>query len=168
MQANTQLERFESRIVRGAVGGAFAGLVFLLGNMWFADSQGMPAVAPMLDISTIFHGQDMPVASPDNVVVGLVTHATLSVLFGVVFALLVPLLFNFPALVVGGVVYGLALYVVNFQIFGRTFFPWFTDPNGPDQGFEVLIHAVFGLVLVPFFIGLVPRRQERRVEVPVS
>nr|MBA3408718.1 hypothetical protein [Solirubrobacterales bacterium] len=55
MRDNAQLERFESRLVRGALGGAFAGLLFLLANMWFADSQGMPAVAPMLDISTIFH-----------------------------------------------------------------------------------------------------------------
>jgi hypothetical protein len=156
------------RITRGAVAGLASGLVFLLANMAYATTKDKPAVAPMLDISTIFHGQDAPVVSPDNVVVGLVTHVTLSILFGVVFALLVPLLFNFPVLVAGGVVYGLALYVVNFQIFGRTLFPWFTDPNGPDQGFEVFIHAVFGLVLVPFFIGLVPRKQERRVEVPVS
>ena len=61
-----------------------------------------------------------------------------------------------------GVVYGLVLYVVNFQIFGRTLFPWFTDPNGPDQGFEVFIHAVFGLVLAPFLIAR-PQPAEMRV-----
>jgi hypothetical protein len=33
----------------------------------------------------------------------------------------------------------------------------FTNPQGPDQGFEVLIHAVFGLLLVPFFLGLADR-----------
>jgi uncharacterized membrane protein YagU involved in acid resistance len=108
----------------------------------------------MIDISTIFHGQDQPVPSPDNVVVGLVTHLTLSIAFGVVFGLLVLLLPRRVFVVLAaGVVYGLLLYVVNFQIFGRTLFPWFTNPKGPDQGFEVFIHAVFGLLLGPFVIG---------------
>ncbi len=56
-------------------------------------------------------------------------------------------------LALAGVLYGLALYVVNFQIFGNTVFPWFTNPAGPNQGFEVGIHAAFGLMLVPFFLG---------------
>jgi hypothetical protein len=47
--------------------------------------------------------------------------------------------------------------VVNFQIFGNTIFEWFTNPQGPNQGFEVFIHAVFGLMLVPFFIRLARR-----------
>jgi hypothetical protein len=59
-------------------------------------------------------------------------------------------------LVGAGIVYGLALYVVNFQILGRTAFPWFTDSMGPPQGFEVFIHAVFGLALVPFLVGALP------------
>jgi hypothetical protein len=46
---------------------------------------------------------------------------------------------------------------VNFQILGNTIFEWFTNPQGPNQGFEVLIHAVFGLLLVPFFLGLADR-----------
>jgi hypothetical protein len=57
-------------------------------------------------------------------------------------------------------VYGLAPYVVNVQILGNTLFPWFTNPQGPDQGFEVFIHAAFGLMLVPFFLGLAHRSQQ--------
>lgn len=45
------------------------------------------------------------------------------------------------------------LYVVNIQILGRVAFEWFTDPKGPPQGFELVIHAVYGLLLAPFFIG---------------
>jgi len=149
MRDNAQLERFESRLVRGALGGAFAGLLFLLANMWFADSQGMPAVAPMLDISTIFHFSDQPEVSPENVVIGLIVHLALSMAFGIAFALVVPLLTGARTLVAGAVGFGIALYLFNFQVLGRLFFEWFQE--GPNQLFELFIHAVYGLLLVPFF-----------------
>ena len=149
MRDNAQLERFESRLVRGALGGAFAGLLFLLANMWFADSQGMPAVAPMLDISTIFHFTDQPEVAPENVVIGLVVHMTLSMAFGIAFALIVPLLANARMLIAGALAFGIALYLFNFQVLGRLFFEWFQE--GPNQLFELFIHAVYGLLLVPFF-----------------
>jgi uncharacterized membrane protein YagU involved in acid resistance len=149
---------------RGAVAGIAAGFVFLLANMAYATSEGKPALAPFMDISTIFHGTDQPVSMTptlDMLATGAVVHISLSIAFGVVFALLVgafaPVLRNWLALAVAGAVYGFALYVVNFQIFGNTLFQWFTNPKGPDQGFEVLIHAAFGLMLVPFFIGLAHR-----------
>ena len=147
------IEGLGDRIARGAVAGIVAGLVFLIATMGYVTTKDKPAVAPMIDISTIFHGHDTPVPSPDNVAVGLVTHLTLSSLFGIVFALLVPLFFRLPLLLVAGPVYGLLLYLVNFQILGRTLFPWFTNPMGPDQGFEIFIHAVYGLLLVPFFVA---------------
>jgi len=46
------------------------------------------------------------------------------------------------------------VYVVNFQILARIWFPWFVNPKGPNQLFELWIHPVaFGLFLVPFFLG---------------
>lgn len=149
---------------RGAVAGIAAGFVFLLANMAYATTQGKPSVAPFMDISTIFHGTDEPASmtpTVDMLATGAVVHFTLSIVFGVVFALLVgtfsPLVGNWLVLAAAGVVYGLALYVVNFQILGNTIFEWFTNPQGPNQGFEVFIHAVFGLLLVPFFLGFVAR-----------
>lgn len=149
---------------RGAVAGIAAGFVFLLANMGYATSQGKPSLAPFMDISTIFHGTDKPASmtpTVDMLATGAVVHISLSIAFGIGFALLVgafaPLLRNWLLLAGAGVVYGLALYVVNFQIFGNTLFEWFTNPNGPDQGFEVFIHAAFGLMLVPFFLGLAQR-----------
>ena len=141
------------RVPVGAVAGLFAGLVFLLANMGWAVRGDKPAVAPLIDISTIFRVADMPKPTSENVVVGLVTHPTLSLAFGIGFALLVPLLRKPAALVAGGVLYGLALYLINFQVLGRLVFEWFTNPMGPPQGFEVFIHAVYGLLLVPFFAG---------------
>ncbi|MCA1700320.1 MAG: hypothetical protein LC790_16025, partial [Actinobacteria bacterium] len=112
-------------LARGALAGLFSGLVFLLANMGWAVRGNKPAVAPMIDISTIFHNQSMPKpvqAGPfgvDNVVVGLVTHLTLSMLFGIVFALIAAAVLRgrgAGVLAGAGVAYGLALYVVNFQI----------------------------------------------------
>jgi uncharacterized membrane protein YagU involved in acid resistance len=149
---------------RGAVAGVTAGFVFLLANMGYATTQGKPSVAPFMDISTIFHGTDKPASmtpTVDMLATGAVVHFSLSIAFGVVFALLIgafaPLLRNWLILAAAGVAYGLALYVVNFQILGNTIFEWFTNPQGPNQGFEIFIHGVFGLLLVPFFLGLVAR-----------
>lgn len=128
-----------ARVVRGAVAGLAAGTLFILANMWFAQAHGKPLVAPFLSISTIFHGSDKPVIDPTNVIAGVVLHAGLSMLFGIVFALLVGLfrLDRRPLVLAGSAVaYGLVLYLVNFQILGRLFFPWFVNPKGPNQVFE--------------------------------
>jgi hypothetical protein len=152
-----------SLCTRGAVAGIAAGLVFLVANMGWAVHNGKPAAAPLIDISTIFHAQDAPdpvtaaAFGPDNLMVGLVTHLTLAMMFGIGFGLLAARLVRTNAMLLGGgLAYGLLLYVVNFQILGRTAFPWFTNAMGPPQGFEIFIHAVFGLLLVPFFVGVLP------------
>lgn len=142
-------------LARGAIAGLVAGMGFLLANMWFAVSQGMPGIAPLYAMSTVFHASSAPVAVPAEAMLGLATHLLLSLGFGMGFAvLLVPLLRSVPALILGALAYGLALWVLNFQILGRTVFPFFTDPMGPNQLFEGLIHPlIFGLLLVPFFLG---------------
>ncbi|MFG3406797.1 hypothetical protein [Streptomyces sp. NPDC048142] len=144
-------------LTRGVAGGLFAGAAFILANMWYAVSQGNPAVGPFWAISTIFHGSDLPVPSPENLVIGLVTHLALSMSFGIGFALLlwlVPMLRGPLLLTMTALVYGVVLYLVNFQVLGRTAFPFFTDSKGPNQVLELLAHPlVFGLFLVPFFLG---------------
>jgi uncharacterized membrane protein YagU involved in acid resistance len=141
-------------VTRGAVAGAVAGLVFILANMIYATTQDQPAVAPFLAISTVFHFSDMPVMNPNEVVVGLVTHFGFAVLFGIGFALAVPVLRNPGQLAGAALVYGLLLYVVNFQVLGRIVFDFFQNPKGPNQVFELIVHPLaFGLPLVPFFLG---------------
>jgi uncharacterized membrane protein YagU involved in acid resistance len=100
-----------------------------------------------MDISTIFHGTDKPASmtpTVDMLATGAIVHFTLSIVFGVVFALLVgafsPLVRNWLVLTAAGVVYGLALYLVNFR--------------------------VFGFLLVPFFLGFAARL--RTAEAPTS
>lgn len=154
-------------LARGAIAGIVAGMAFLLAEMWFAVSRGMPGISPLYAISTVFHASKAPVPAPAEPVLGLAMHIVLSLGFGMGFAVLVvPWLRNLPALVVGALGYGLALWVLNIQILGRTVFPSFAPKGAPDLIFGLLDHVlIFGLLLVPFFLGhslAVPRRPAGR------
>jgi len=148
-------------LVMGAVAGLFAGFLFILANMWYAPTQNLPATAPFNAIGTIFYRDAMPQLTPAYAIVGLITHFSLSIAFGVTFALLVaPLFSNIRALVVGAVVYGGLLYIVNYQILGRLVFKFFdpSNPMGPDPTFGAFTHVViFPLGLIPFFLTMVHR-----------
>jgi hypothetical protein len=162
MHATTVLVRgVDERLARGVVAGIAAGLLFLLANMWYADSQNLPAVAPLYDISTIFHFSDKPDPVPENAVVGLVVHLALSAGFGALLAVLAPLFAAGRTLVIGSLVFGLVLYLVNFQILGRVAFEWFQE--GPNQTFEIIAHAGYGLLLAPFLAGYVGAIERMRV-----
>ena len=151
-------------LARGAIAGVVAGMGFLLANMWYAVSQGLPGIAPLYVMSTVFHASSAPVAIPGEAVLGLTMHVILSLGFGMGFAVLVPWLRNAPALVGGALAYGLALWVLNIEILGRTVFPFFTNAKGPDQLFEFFIHPlIFGLLLVPFFLGRTYEGRRRAV-----
>lgn len=139
------------RISRGTLAGVAAGLLFLLANMAWATKNDLPAVAPLLDISTIFYFDDKPTISPEHMFVGLTTHLALSAAFGAVFGVLTYWLRGLQSIALGALGFGLALYLVNFQVLGRFAFEWFQE--GPDQWFEVAAHLGFGLLLVPFFLS---------------
>jgi hypothetical protein len=142
-------------LARGATAGIVAGMAFLLASMWFAVSQGAPGIAPLYAFSTVFHASNAPVLTPTEPILGLTIHIALSLGFGMGFAvLLVPWLRNLPALLLGALGYGLALWVLNTQILGRTVFPFFAAKGLSDLIFSLLNHVlIFGLLLAPFFLG---------------
>jgi hypothetical protein len=47
-------------LTRGAVAGVSAGLLFLLANMGWATKSGLPGVAPLIDMATIFNVTETP------------------------------------------------------------------------------------------------------------
>jgi hypothetical protein len=159
--ASMLMRGLDERLSRGVVAGIAAGLLFLLANMWYADSQDLPAVAPLYDISTIFYFTDQPDPVPENAAVGLVVHLALSAGFGALLAAFAPLFASGRALLLGSLVFGLVLYLVNFQILGRVAFEWFQE--GPNQTFEVIAHAGYGLLLAPFLTGYVGAPKRMRV-----
>ncbi len=159
--ASTLMRGLDERLARGVVAGITAGLLFLLANMWYADSQDLPAVAPLYDISTIFYFTDQPDPVPENAAIGFVVHLALSAGFGALLAVFAPLFASSRFLVLGSLGFGLVLYLVNFQILGRIAFEWFQE--GPNQTFEVFAHLGYGLLLAPFLAGYVGARERMGV-----
>lgn len=152
-----QQEQIAARLVRGAVGGILAGMVFAGVTMWFADSTGGKANMPLHMISTIVKGDKAMAAGSTSVGLGLVVHLVLSALFGVLFALAVPRLRTNGTVALAGTLYGVLLYVVNFLILSPLVFTTFQNANQP---FELFAHMVFGTLLSFAFFGSGARRGE--------
>lgn len=145
-----------ARIVRGVIVGFLAGLAFLALNAWFSASTGGPAVRPLGLISSIVLGAD---ALPDDVnpIVGFLVHSGISVLYGVIFALVAPFLRTNAMVAIGGVVFGFALFVLNFLVLANTVLPQFQNPNLPV---EFMAHLLFGVLLAFGFFSTGVRRHE--------
>lgn len=146
-----------SDLIRGGIGGLFAGLLFAAVTMWFVTSLGMPARTPLLMISTIVLGEDAMAGGDANIATGMAVHVVLSIAFGVVFALIAGRLRTNGAVALAGLVFGALLYVLNFQILARI---WFDPFRMANQPFELVVHLVFGSLLALALYGTGPRRGE--------
>lgn len=149
------------RLAMGVVGGIVAGAGFIALTMWFAHTDGKDAVAPFKMISTIVQG---PPPDDGTVWLGVVVHAVLSVLFGLIFALLTHPWGTGTVAALAGLVYGGAIYVVNFQLLSRFVEHWGAFLDGTNQPFEVAVHLVFGALLAVFFPAAA--RRARQTEAP--
>lgn len=74
----------------------------------------------------------------------LAVHFVLAIVYGIIFAALVSMLkLGDTATIIAGLVFGLALYAVNFYVFTAQF-PWFEMAR---NWMSIVAHAAFGLVL---------------------
>jgi hypothetical protein len=144
----------------GAFSGLLAGLAFLALNSWFAMSTGQDAAAPLRRIATIAEGPP-PMEAVEGV--GVVVHAVLSAVFGLVFAaLLLPLRRRSAGWFAwAGLLFGGAVYLVDFQVFARSV-PWFSAFRTTNQPLELAAHLVFGSVLAALLLLAKPRTTRRR------
>lgn len=140
-----------------------AGLVFIVVTMWFADSmpKGQPG-NPLRLISTIVKGKAALADGTADVGTGWIVHLVLSALFGMLFAVVVPLFRTNGTVALAGGLYGALLFVVNFLIIGEFWLDQFQMPNKP---FELAIHIVYGHVLAVAFYSSGTRRGEPFVAV---
>ncbi len=150
-------ETLPARLLRGAVGGILAGMVFAAVTMWFADSTGGKANMPLHMISTIVKGDKAMAAGSTSIGVGVAVHLVLSALFGMLFALAVPRFRTNGTVALAGTLYGALLYVLNFLILAPLAFTTFKMANQP---FELFAHMVFGTLLGFAFFGSGARRGE--------
>jgi hypothetical protein len=147
-----------SRLVRGAAAGVGAGIVFIAITMWFADSMGDPARMPLHMIATVVQGDDAMMEGDTNATVGAIVHLVISAGYGIAFALVLPWLRTDAIVAAAATLFGVVLYVVNFEILA----PWlFTTLDMANKPFELAIHIVFGsllgLGLLHYGVGVVRR-----------
>lgn len=132
-----------------ALSGVIAGAVFLAAEMALvALLMGESPWAPPRMMAAIVQGPGVlpPPATFDAgiVAVAMLVHFGLSVALGVAFAVLHGLLKASTTIaIVAGVVFGLAVYVVDFYVLTAVF-PWFAMARNM---ISIFAHALFGLVL---------------------
>lgn len=129
MTTSRRAEPLASRLLRGAVGGVLAGMVFAAVTMWFTDSTAGKADMPLRMISTIVKGDTAMAAGTTSVGLGVLVHLVLSALFGMLFALAVPRLRSNGTVALAGTLYGALLYVVNFLVLAPLAFTAFGAPT---------------------------------------
>lgn len=147
----------------GAGLGLIAGLLFAIVEMLASAAMGAPAWMPLRMFASVVLGQDALTTTSlgTAVVVGTITHLVLAALFGFIYGLLCSGLSsesrtNTARQSALGLLFGTALWLVNFQIIARLAYPWFLDTN---QVAQWLMHALaYGLPL-----GLMLAGSERRV-----
>lgn len=143
----TALERRAStpqRLLLGLVAGLFAGALLIGLTMWSAAAAGQEPTAPLMLISTLVLGADAVDSGQASAWLGAGTHAVLSELYGLLFALVVPLLRakdNLPSI---GALYGGLIFWVNFIVLGNTAAPQFETADRPLQ---LGLHILFGLLV---------------------
>lgn len=130
-----------------AIAGVIAGVVFILLEMamvWLF--QGMSPWAPVRMIAAIGMGPHVlpPPATfaIDLALVAMVVHFTLSLVYAWILAPFIEEAGPIKALG-AGLLFGLAIYLVNFYLF-TAMFPWFEMAR---NWITILAHLVFGAVL---------------------
>lgn len=126
--------------------GLIAGIVMAMVAMLATWMLGMGPFAPLAMIAGIAIGPEATMSpTPSVLAIGLMLHMVLSMMFGVVFALLAPRLrANYVAL---GAAYGVVLWLVNFYLLS------FVSPGARAMAthepvwLAITTHLMFGLVL---------------------
>jgi hypothetical protein len=149
--------------------GVYAGLVggCVLGVLEIVASAASGPLVPVRMAASVFLGRSgLEGRTAGHLFVGVVVHLALSLLFGLWYGALTLRFspksrrsFGFQAGL--GLLYGVLVWAVNFQLLARLFFPWFLRV---PQFQQALLHAVgFGLPL-----ALAYELAQRRVEAPAG
>ncbi len=146
----------------GITAGLIAGAIFAMMEIVGAAMMGNPALMPVRMFASVVLGQSaMEGPLGTALVVGTIAHLVLSAVFGVVYGLFSARLSEATKTSFGrqagiGVLFGLVVWLVNFQIIARVLYPWFL---GAPQFLQAMMHGLFfGLPL-----ALIYAASERRI-----
>jgi hypothetical protein len=147
--------------------GLAAGVVFAVAEIVAALIMNEPAIMPIRMVASIALGEIALTSGSLGLVisVGLLLHFALSALFGLLYGAMVVLFSqNTRASYAGqallGLMFGVTLWFVNFQLIARSAYPWL---HATPELLQATLHAVaFGLPLG----GLLASAQRRRARHP--
>lgn len=149
-------------IKEGVAFGVIAGIVFALIETAASAAMGNSVLVPWQMFASVVMGASaLDAATAGTLALGVFVHLVLSAIFGAIYGM-----FNAQASrrtqtgwgsqVGTGLLFGLAVWLVNFQIIARIAYPWFLET---PQVLQLAIHALFfGLPLALMMTGA-----ERRV-----
>jgi hypothetical protein len=147
--------------------GVAAGAVLLVAEMIAAAVGGESLLTPLLMAGSVLLGQRAFTGLLGAaVVIGLLFHFILSAALGLAYTSINKSLSpegrtSMARQAPAGMLFGLAVWLVDFQIIARLLYPWFL---GPSQLVQALMHALFfGLPLGLLFAVGERRRKARQV-----
>ena len=145
--------------------GIIAGLAFMVLEMFLVQLVGEGNMwGPPRMIGAIVMGREVlpPPATFDAAVfiVALIVHFVLSLIYAFIFAWIRgQWQMTMPMAAIGGLLFGLVIYAVNFYGFTAVF-PWFAEAR---NWITILAHAIFGLTLGVVYEPLARKGSSRTV-----
>lgn len=165
-------EQAKRGLKEGVRFGLIAGIIFGIMEVIGAAVMGDPALMPIRMFASVVLGQAAleTVAAGTVLIVGIIVHLALSAGFGLVYGLVnsrlsIETQTNWARQAGIGLLFGAALWLVNFQIISRVLYPWFLMA---PQFLQMMMHAIFfGLPLGLMYAGAERRvRHIRKAPVP--
>lgn len=154
--AETTIERreaFAGTVLReGLLGGLVAGAILALAQMGLAAAMGASVLVPWAFFASVLLGREAFAAELNLsiFVVGFVAHFILSALFGLLWGAIAQSVSRgirdaWGPHALAATIYGLLLWLVNFQVIARLVYPWFLETGTLTQ---LVLHGLaFGLPL---------------------
>lgn len=141
-------------ITAALIAGLVGAVVFLVLEMALLPLLGVSALAPLHMIAAIIVGPEALAMSTTVgiVLTALVVHFFLSIIYAFILGALVNKRRVGPALLIG-LVFGLALYLVNFFVFTGVF-PWFSEAR---NWVSIVAHLAFGAVVAIVYVRVEAR-----------
>ena len=158
----TEETTLSERMARGVVGGILAGVTFAAVVGWNVTAGDISLRTPFLAISTIVLGDHALNTGEADFAIGVMVHLSISILYGMAFALISSLLRTNGTVALVGALYGAAIYVLDFRVFAPL---WFQTFEAFDQSFQLLIHVLYGLVVALAFYSSDVRRGEPFIKI---
>jgi hypothetical protein len=130
----------------GIAAGLVAGMIFAVMEIAGAAMMGNPPLMPIRMFASVLLGKSaLEGALGVAIVVGIIAHMVLSGAFGVVYGLVAGRLdpktqTSFGRQSLLGMMFGLVVWLVNFQIIARVLYPWFLET---PQVLQAMMHALF-------------------------